>query len=225
RGEHYEATCKFCNKNWKCDIPKKMTAHICNECTKVHASIHKTVLTKFVKEYNSISTNETEEKIEISKLSSSTSNIQEFFENVWMNSNANSHTGSYLASKIKEIMEKIGPRRIAAIVSDSGANINNARSLIKTEYKHIINLRCISHCLNLISKDIIKHQFADCLIRRANIVTTFFKKSHLAHHRISKLIEEKKIKGGGLKSYVSTRWITCHEATDSIVRLSDVLRE
>ena len=44
---------------------------------------------------------------------------------------SNSHTGLYLASKIKEIMEKIGPRRITAIVSDSGANINNARSLIK----------------------------------------------------------------------------------------------
>jgi len=58
-----------------------MAAHICNECTKVHASIRKTVLTKFVKEYNSIPTNETEE-IEIPKLSSSTSNIQEFFENV-----------------------------------------------------------------------------------------------------------------------------------------------
>ena len=80
-GGHYEATCKFCNKNWKRGIPKKMAAHICNECTKVHASIRKTVLTKFVKEYNSIPTNETEE-IEIPKLSSSTSNIQEFFENV-----------------------------------------------------------------------------------------------------------------------------------------------
>jgi len=138
---------------------------------------------------------------------------------------SNSHTRLYLASKIKEIMEKIGPHRITAIVSDSGANINNARSLIKAEYKHIINLRCISYCLNLISKDIIKHQFADRLIRRANIVITFFKRSHLAHHRLLQLIEEKKIKGGGLKSYVPTRWITCHEATDSIVRLSDVLRE
>ena len=107
---------------------------------------------------------------------------------------SNSHTGLYLASKIKEIMEKIGPRRVTAIVSDSGANINNASSLIKAEYKHIINLRCISHCLNLISKDIIKHQFADRLIRRANIVITFFKRSHLAHHRLLQLIEEKKLK-------------------------------
>ncbi|CAG8631340.1 7967_t:CDS:1, partial [Diversispora eburnea] len=81
-GGHYEAICKFCNKNWKHGIPKKMVAHICNECTKVHASIRKTVLTKFVKKYNSIPTNETEEEIKIPKLSSSTSNIQEFFENV-----------------------------------------------------------------------------------------------------------------------------------------------
>ncbi|CAG8631114.1 2546_t:CDS:1, partial [Diversispora eburnea] len=31
----------------------------------------------------------------------------------------NSHMRSYLTSKIKEIIEKIGPRRIVAIVSDS----------------------------------------------------------------------------------------------------------
>src|SRR6185436_11838352 len=79
---HYEATCKFCNKTWKRGIPKKMAAHLCNECTKVHASIRKSVLNKFVKEYNSIPSNETDEEIENSRLSSSTSNIQEFFENV-----------------------------------------------------------------------------------------------------------------------------------------------
>ncbi|RHZ84801.1 hypothetical protein Glove_74g102 [Diversispora epigaea] len=79
---HYEAICKFCNKTWKRGIPKKMAAHLCNECTKVHASIRKSVLNKFVKEYNSIPSNETNEEIENSRLSSSTSNIQEFFENV-----------------------------------------------------------------------------------------------------------------------------------------------
>jgi len=135
------------------------------------------------------------------------------------------HTGPYLAEKINAVIKDINPRRIAAIVSDSGANVNLARSLVKTDHKHIINLRCISHCLNLISKDIIKNEFADRLVKRANIITTFFKKSHLAHHQLSQIMEDKNITGGGLKTYVPTRWITTHEATESIVRLRIVLQE
>jgi hypothetical protein len=127
------------------------------------------------------------------------------------------HTGEYLAERINNVIEKIGPRKFVAIVSDSGSNVNLARSMVKDKHKHLFNLKCINHCLNLISKDIIRHQFAERLIKKANIVTKFFKKSHIAHDRLNSLIEQKSIGGGYLKSYVTTRWTTVHEAAASIV--------
>ncbi|CAJ0764276.1 18411_t:CDS:2, partial [Entrophospora sp. SA101] len=64
-----------------------------------------------------------------------------------------SHTGEFLAEEINKIIECIGPKKVAAIVSDNGANIAKARRIVTSKYKHIINVRCIAHCINLISKD------------------------------------------------------------------------
>ncbi|GBB97201.1 hypothetical protein RclHR1_02940003 [Rhizophagus clarus] len=43
-----------------------------------------------------------------------------------------------------------------------------------------MNIRCIAHSYNLISKDIIQHTFAVRMIRCANRIVQFFKKSHKA---------------------------------------------
>ena len=91
-----------------------------------------------------------------------------------------SHTSEYLAKKIKEVIENIGPNRISAIVSDNATNIKKAREIITEKYPRIENIRCISHCINLIACDIVSHTFADKLLRRVNILTTFFRTSHMA---------------------------------------------
>ncbi|CAJ0766560.1 8539_t:CDS:10 [Entrophospora sp. SA101] len=85
----------------------------------------------------------------------------------------------FFDDRISNVIEKIGPRKFVAIVSDSGSNVNLARSM----------------------------------------------KSHIAHNRLNNLIEQKSIGGGYLKSYVTTRWITVHEAVASIVWLKSCLRE
>jgi hypothetical protein len=91
-----------------------------------------------------------------------------------------SHTGEFLAEKIKNILEEIGSNRFSAIVTDNGANVRLARDKIVQSYPHIFNIRCIAHAINLVSQDIIKHEFAERLIRRCNILITFFKTSHQA---------------------------------------------
>jgi hypothetical protein len=94
-----------------------------------------------------------------------------------------SHTTEYLASKIEEVIEKIGSNRIAAIVSDNVANIKKARAIINEKYPLIESVRCISHCINLIACDIVSHNFADRLLHRVNILTTFFRNSYMAVKR------------------------------------------
>ena len=52
-------------------------------------------------------------------------------------------------------MSDIGIQNFAAIVTDAGSNINLARQIITQKYPHIVNIRCMAHCLNLITKDLL----------------------------------------------------------------------
>lgn len=105
------------------------------------------------------------------------------------------HTTEFLTNKIDEMIQKIGPKKIGAIVSNNAANISAARKAISLKYPNIMNLRCIAHCFNLISQDIIKIPFAEKLLRRCNIVVTFFKASHIAASLLRDTIKKKNIEG------------------------------
>ena len=134
------------------------------------------------------------------------------------------HTGQHIANAIEEVITRIGSEKFVAIVSDNGSNVASARGLIVQKYPNIVNVRCIAHCFNLISTDIVKIHQAKDLIRRANIVTKFFKHSTLASSWLKEAIQLKNINGGGLKTYVETRWTTVYECTSSIWRLKDALQ-
>jgi hypothetical protein len=114
-------------------------------------------------------------------------------------------------------------KKFVAIVPDNAANVGNAHQLITDSYPSIINIRCIAHCINLISSDIVKISQANSLVKRANILITYFKHSNLANSWLNEAIRAKNNTGGGLKSYVETRWITLYECTSSIYRLKDAL--
>ncbi|GET55642.1 ribonuclease H-like domain-containing protein [Rhizophagus irregularis DAOM 181602=DAOM 197198] len=135
----------------------------------------------------------------------------------------NSHTTEYLSKVINDIICKVGISKIVAIVSDNAANVAGARRLIMNEYPSIINIRCIAHCINLISSDIVKVDQVKCLVKRANILTRYFKNSTLASTWLKEAIDAKNIAGGGLKTYIETRWMTVHECTSSVYRLKDAL--
>ena len=72
------------------------------------------------------------------------------------NFSSDHHTAEFLTKQINKIIMKIGPNKISAIVSDNAANIAAARSKISFKYPTIMNLKCITHCFNLIFQNIIK---------------------------------------------------------------------
>ena len=136
-----------------------------------------------------------------------------------------SHTGTFLAKELEEIIEQIGAERFSAIVSDAGANIQNARKLIAEKYPNILNVRCIAHSINLISKDICNTPFANKILTRCNTVVTFFKRSHQGGAALKKEAKCFNISGGGLKRWVNTRWHTMFDCVDSIKRYKEVLEK
>ncbi|GBC25431.2 ribonuclease H-like domain-containing protein [Rhizophagus irregularis DAOM 181602=DAOM 197198] len=137
--------------------------------------------------------------------------------NLTLDLSLDSHTVEYLAVQIEEVIKKVKPERISAIVLDNATNIRKARKIINEKYPKIESVQCILHCINLIACDIVSHNFADRLLRRVNILlTTFFRNSHMA---------ESGIKGGGLKSYCITRWTTSSESVNSVLNLKPVLEK
>ena len=86
-----------------------------------------------------------------------------------------SHTGEFIAEKIEDILVRVGVDKFSAIVSDNGSNVRKAREMIKSKYPGIENVRCISHCINLISSDIVKHPFAERLLKKVNALAYFFR--------------------------------------------------
>ncbi|GES94625.1 ribonuclease H-like domain-containing protein [Rhizophagus clarus] len=129
-----------------------------------------------------------------------------------------SHTGEFLAEIIEEIIDKFGPAKFSAIVTDSGANIRNARQIITEKYKNILNVRCMAHAINLISKDICSTSFANQILTKCNTIITYFKKSHQGGSALKEAAKVCDVSGGGLKKWADTRWHTMYDCVDSIIR-------
>ncbi|PKY43362.1 hypothetical protein RhiirA4_457336 [Rhizophagus irregularis] len=60
-----------------------------------------------------------------------------------------------IKSKILEVIEKIGSEKFATIILDNASAVAATHQKISNTYFHIINIHCIAHFVNLISKDIL----------------------------------------------------------------------
>jgi Protein of unknown function (DUF 659) len=139
------------------------------------------------------------------------------------NLSANSHTSKFLADQLNEVITDVGAKNFAAVVSDHASACAAAKRMISEQYKHILPIRCIAHHVNLISTDICKTIFAKNIISKCQKIVKYFKLSHQAGEELRERIT-KEIKGGGLKTYVVTRWSTAWDCTKSILRLEQILR-
>jgi len=118
----------------------------------------------------------------------------------------------------------VGPKKFVTIISDNGSNIITAYRMICEEYPNILNVRCITYCINLISSDIVKVNQIKSLIKCMNSITKYFKNLHLASAWLKEAIQLKGIEEGGLKIYVETCWIIIYECVSSVWRLKDALQ-
>ena len=70
-----------------------------------------------------------------------------------------SQTSEVLEKEIDRVLTTIGTKKFAAVVTDNASAIANARKHISEKYPYILNIRCITHCVNLITKDILGNVF------------------------------------------------------------------
>ncbi|GBC50085.2 ribonuclease H-like domain-containing protein [Rhizophagus irregularis DAOM 181602=DAOM 197198] len=133
------------------------------------------------------------------------------------------HTGEFLASEITNIIGKIGSEKITALVTDNAANCIKAREIVISQFSNIIDLRCIAHFINLITKQIMGHDMAKQTIKSCNRIISFFKQSHIVGKLLADAATTLQIEGGGLKTYSETRWTSMYEAANSVSRLQIAL--
>src|SRR6185369_7909926 len=113
------------------------------------------------------------------------------------------HTGEHLSNVIEEVINKVGAKKFVAIVSDNGSNVAAARKIIANNYPNIINVRCIAHCVNLISMSIVKIDEVKYIVRCVNILTKYFKNSTLGSSWLNEAIKSKNIDTGRNKNFRS----------------------
>ena len=136
---------------------------------------------------------------------------EEHKEYLWLSNDYSDiphHTGAFFGNEIIKIVENIDPEKFAAIVSDNAPNAYVARRILYEKYPHILNIRCIAHSINLITKDLCKHTFVVETIRKVGIIHQYFVRSHTMCQHLKDAIEALQIRGGGLKSHTKTRWST-----------------
>ncbi|PKC62249.1 hypothetical protein RhiirA1_465419 [Rhizophagus irregularis] len=131
---------------------------------------------------------------------------QEFLHSL-KNLSAVSHMADLIKSEILEIIEKIGSEKFVAIVLDNASAVAATRQRISDTYPHIMNIHCIAHFVNLISKDILEHIFPKHILKWCNILSRFFKTSHQGRYFLNKYITEL----GGLKNYCKPQWTSSYK--------------
>ncbi len=71
-----------------------------------------------------------------------------------------SYTSNILENEIDYVISAIGSKNFLAVVSDNASAIANVQKYISEKYSYILNIRCIVHFINLITKDILDNFFS-----------------------------------------------------------------
>ncbi|GET56115.1 ribonuclease H-like domain-containing protein [Rhizophagus irregularis DAOM 181602=DAOM 197198] len=109
-------------------------------------------------------------------------------------------------------------------LSDLSENLHTAEYLVTVIEKVIEGIGEDRICA-VVSDNAANEKFGEHLLKRVNILTTFFRSSHQANAKLAQMIKEKGISGGGLKLYCKTRWTTASESVNSVINLESALEE
>jgi hypothetical protein len=138
-----------------------------------------------------------------------------------------SHTAEYLAAGIDKVLQDVGPHKFNAICTDTAANIKAAvRNVVwRPDFKHIHQVGCTSHQLNLAIGDLLKSEPWKTTCARATQVATWFRNHHTPLALLRSLQLQQKGKEISLQVPVATRWQSNAACFRSLLKSKDALQE
>lgn len=108
-----------------------------------------------------------------------------------VNTKSSRHTGEYIAEILKTEIERVGPSKVIAVVTDNARNMKLAWQLLQEKYPHLIIFGCLAHGLNLLAKDIINLNTIQTILSKCKVIVKLFKNHHVANQTL-KAIQKKK---------------------------------
>ena len=129
----------------------------------------------------------------------------------------------FMFETISNIIEEIGKEKISFIISDNVATMVVTKRKINEKYKHIIPVRCITHHINLMTTDIMKHEHLKKTIANCIKIVNYFKKSYQNRAFLSQELNKSLVVDKGLKGYTKMRWITAFDCLASIKQYENSL--
>jgi hypothetical protein len=124
-----------------------------------------------------------------------------------------SHTAEFIYQEFKSIIEVIGPSKFAGVITDNASAMRAAWGLLNRDYPQLICLGCNAHIGNLLIKDILKLDWVEGLMTQVKQIINFFR----AHHQAEAILLDQ-LNAITLVQPVDTRWGTCLDAIQSILR-------
>lgn len=77
-----------------------------------------------------------------------------------------------------KIVEKYGAKKFLVVIGDNENKMQAALALLKQKYKHLDPMGCISHWLNLLSKDILAAESTKEVVSNMLTIAKTIKRSH-----------------------------------------------
>lgn len=134
-----------------------------------------------------------------------------------------SHTGQYLAAKIKEVIEQYGSDKFFSCIGDNARNMQAGLRISTENFPHIQTFGCKAHTLNLLCSDILHLSSSKKVFGNAKKIIKKIKKSHRLYSVFTQKQSEKEIQTA-LKLPPETRWGYSTQCLDSLIKNKGVLR-
>ncbi|GES95997.1 ribonuclease H-like domain-containing protein [Rhizophagus clarus] len=92
------------------------------------------------------------------------------------------------ARKMLEVLEKVGPEKFSAIITDAESAMMAVKRQVANKYPHILPMRCIAHHIQLILSDTCNHSWAKKVLSDCQKIFSFFKNFYPADTTLRKEI-------------------------------------
>lgn len=141
-----------------------------------------------------------------------------------LHTEADRHTGEFIAEELGKVIDKIGPEKVVGVVSDNAAAMEKAKNLISAKYQHIYGYSCISHTLNLLVGDVMKINSLKNVESSCKEIIKEVTSSHIALATFNKIQLQKNNAALALKLPVKTRWGSILSCIESLVACKSSLQ-
>ncbi|CAB5198560.1 unnamed protein product [Rhizophagus irregularis] len=238
---HYEAICFYCKTKWSRGKPQKMEVHLANECIQYPEEISRYWRENIANRQTTYSRNNQKllssqppysTQTQITDHYKSDQSLPKFVVDrldkkilkAWVMAGIpfNVIENPFVLDLFKDLNPGYSPPSRTTLsdrlITEEYTRVNLA---IERDLEQSDNLT-LAHAINLIASDLVKLEPIKKFINECGKINRYFSTSHASNALLRQGFTTMKIKGGGLQTWVKTRWGSLFMTTDALLRARPV---